>query len=195
MTPMVLLCRCLSGLVSSRMQQRGENWCVNWPPVVPTRDVRLPDSHPPPSPKQADTRPPADPPWPKVSPTLLGSCPSAPQRPRMTAIAPVGSLAPAGRLLRLCLLSPELAPEPRPDQSKAAIGTARSKLIGSYPYSTSVGPVSAENDGNCSVGRLAPSRPSAPFELSSPKARPRAQTRPNQYHHRNRKVKIGRQVT
>ena len=42
----------------------------------------------------------------------------------------------------------KLAPEPKPGQTKATIGTARSKLTHSYPYSTSVGAISAE-DGHC----------------------------------------------
>ena len=40
----------------------------------------------------------------------------------------------------------KLDSEPKPGQTNATIGTARSKLIGSYAYSTSIGAVSAENE-------------------------------------------------
>ena len=39
-----------------------------------------------------------------------------------------------------------LAPGPKPDQSNATIGTARSKLVGPYAYSASIGTVSVENE-------------------------------------------------
>ena len=59
----------------------------------------------------------------------------------------------------------------------------------------SIGAVTAENDGNCSGRPLDAARPYAPLEFVSPRSRPRARTRPNRGHHRNRKVKSGRQVT
>ena len=39
-----------------------------------------------------------------------------------------------------------LAPGPKSDQSNATIGTARSRLVGPYAYSASIGTVSVENE-------------------------------------------------
>ena len=79
-------------------------------------------------------------------------------------------------------------PQPKPGRSKATNGPTMPKRHLNALGFVSIGGVSAENDTNCSRRRFDAEWPTA--ALLSPRAHPRAQTRPNQGHHRNRKVKI-----
>ena len=152
----------------------------------------------PPSPNQADPRPAADQPWPNGSSTLLGSSPSAPFRLRTTAIAPGGRWTPHDRLLRLSLYRQELAQ--RPNQAK--------------PMPPSEPQGQNWSTSNLTVSLLVHGSPSGPqlrrwcrridrgrevhvvrVRLPSLIARLMARTKQNRGHHRNRKVKSGRQVT
>ena len=98
---------------------------------------------------------------------------------------PMDPCAPASPFLRQIR-----TPQPKPGRFKATSGPAIPKRHLNALGFVSIGGVSAENDTNCSRRRFDAEWPTA--ALLSPRAHPRAQTRPNKRDHRNRKVNIDR---